>query len=426
MYAQFLAWTYQGRARTGWLDRFDGIVCAIGAGNNSTDEVAFANAVAQWQELNPGLVVDGILGEKTWAQLEPGTRTSEGQQQYRRPPAMIATNLGQCNPPFVECTTESRMRTIARGFTFVVFETLPVLPDMNTHAVRTTNMGLTGPDGNKLVRKIAIFPQKIGEIASDFASELTPAEHAFDVKTNGQKRSPWLSASNRSHGAPKFRGINYLIDLEKVRAKGGVVVTQAELIADLRRYQGQTGRSMERLIATIQGIEGETLIRNGASGRRVSTQHQQYITAAEEAWDKFDSKQITKSELEKTLSELDGKYEKLRGRSMAIRGCGRALAIFGVAMTVADFCKAGNQSIEQGSVKPIAAETIRQVGGWGGSALGGWATALAAAKIGGMGGAAAGVELGPGAVVTGVIGAVVFGVAGYYGADWVADWIHPN
>ena len=48
------------------------------------------------------------------------------------------------------------------------------------------------------------------------------------------------------------------------------------------------------------------------------------------------------------------------------------------------------------------------------------------AIIGGAAGAAVGIETGPGAVVTGFVGAVIFGVAGYLGADWVADFIDKN
>jgi hypothetical protein len=36
------------------------------------------------------------------------------------------------------------------------------------------------------------------------------------------------------------------------------------------------------------------------------------------------------------------------------------------------------------------------------------------------------VETGPGLVVTGLIGGIVLGMAGYFGADWVADHIHAN
>lgn len=47
-------------------------------------------------------------------------------------------------------------------------------------------------------------------------------------------------------------------------------------------------------------------------------------------------------------------------------------------------------------------------------------------KIGGAAGAAVGIETGPGAILTGAVGALIFGTAGYFGADWIADYIDPN
>ncbi|HIE9781355.1 TPA: hypothetical protein ACXRZB_002721 [Klebsiella pneumoniae] len=52
--------------------------------------------------------------------------------------------------------------------------------------------------------------------------------------------------------------------------------------------------------------------------------------------------------------------------------------------------------------------------------------AVAGAKIGTVAGAAVGIETGPGVVLTGLIGGVIFGTAGYFGADWVADHIDEN
>jgi hypothetical protein len=92
--------------------------------------------------------------------------------------------------------------------------------------------------------------------------------------------------------------------------------------------------------------------------------------------------------------------------------------VVGVVMTAKDVYQAGQRSLEQGSAKPLAAEGIRQVGGWGGG--------IAGAKIGFGVGALLGIETGPGAIVTGAIGAVIFGAAGYFGADWIADKISPN
>ena len=81
-------------------------------------------------------------------------------------------------------------------------------------------------------------------------------------------------------------------------------------------------------------------------------------------------------------------------------------------------CRAANRSYEEKSIKPIAAETVRQVGGWGGAAAG--------AKLGAMAGAALGIETGPGAIITGAVGALIGGGLGYFGADWAADQISPN
>jgi hypothetical protein len=51
---------------------------------------------------------------------------------------------------------------------------------------------------------------------------------------------------------------------------------------------------------------------------------------------------------------------------------------------------------------------------------------MAGFKIGAATGALLGVETGPGAIVSGLIGGIVFGGAGYFGADWVADYIDEN
>jgi hypothetical protein len=51
---------------------------------------------------------------------------------------------------------------------------------------------------------------------------------------------------------------------------------------------------------------------------------------------------------------------------------------------------------------------------------------LAGAKIGFVGGALFGIETGPGAIVTGALGSIIFGAAGYFGAELIADQISPN
>ena len=36
--------------------------------------------------------------------------------------------------------------------------------------------------------------------------------------------------------------------------------------------------------------------------------------------------------------------------------------------------------------------------------------------------AALGIETGPGAILAGAAGALIFGTAGYFGANWIAHW----
>ena len=39
---------------------------------------------------------------------------------------------------------------------------------------------------------------------------------------------------------------------------------------------------------------------------------------------------------------------------------------------------------------------------------------------------ALGIEADPEAIITGLVGGIVAGAAGYYGADWIADHIYEN
>jgi hypothetical protein len=97
---------------------------------------------------------------------------------------------------------------------------------------------------------------------------------------------------------------------------------------------------------------------------------------------------------------------------------GRAFLVAGVMMDSYYMAEAIEQSVEEGSLDPVTAQSIRTAGGWGSA----WAGAGAGAALGG----ALGIETGPGAVIFAIGGALVLGTAGYFGADWVADMIHEN
>ena len=146
-------------------------------------------------------------------------------------------------------------------------------------------------------------------------------------------------------------------------------------------------RRTESLIRMIRNIEREVLVKGYIPGKyvkRVNEVHRTFISQAE--------------------------------RSMVNLRIHNNVA--GAVFTVGDMSYATNKSIQEGSVRPIAAESIRQAGGWG---LG-WA----GMKVGCAAGALAGIETGPGAFVTCAIGGAIGGVAGYFGADWVADMIYEN
>lgn len=63
----------------GWAPHFDTIARLLGFTRRSTDEAAFAEAVAAWQA-QQGLGVDGIIGPQTWSRIQSaiGTTPSPG------------------------------------------------------------------------------------------------------------------------------------------------------------------------------------------------------------------------------------------------------------------------------------------------------------------------------------------------------------
>lgn len=288
---------------------------------------------------------------------------------------------------------------LGRGFMFVIFEQLP-------------DVG-----AGKIIRKVALIPRDFSFKPANPFGNLSPAEHALNLNPS---QSQFLSGSSKPFGAPSIQGTGVLLDVAKIEAAGGKVISLAELAADLERFAGQNPAArtqVDRLLWAIKKVEGEVLVTGGAprgSGTKLSTPHTAYVRSAEDLWQAFTSGKLSKAELEQGLANLEKAYSKAK----VVGKVGRVLSVVGIVFTAADLAVATKKSVDQNSFKPIGAEAVRQVGGWGG--------ALAGAKIGALGGAAVGIETGPGAIVTGAIGAIIFGAAGYFGADWVADHISPN
>jgi LysM repeat protein len=288
---------------------------------------------------------------------------------------------------------------LARGFMFVVFEQLPEVG--------------TG----KIIRKVVAIPRDFSLRPANPFGSITPAEHALNLKPS---QSQFLSGSNRSFGAPSIKGQPLLLDIAKIKQAGGQIYEVNQVVRDLEKFavQNPSARAaVERLIWTVQKVEGEVLIKGGTppgSGSAISAPHKAYVKSAEDFWRAFKDKQITKAQLEQELLNLEKAYSKAK----IVGRVGRVLMVVGIVVTAVDLAEAGQKSIDQNSFKPIGAEVVRQVGGWTG--------AFAGAKIGFAGGAVIGIETGPGAIVTGAVGAIIFGAAGYFGADWVADQISEN
>lgn len=287
---------------------------------------------------------------------------------------------------------------LARGFLFVVFDQLPEV------------------GSQRIIRKVASVPRDFSLHPALPSGRLTPAEHTLNLNPS---ESPFLSASNKPFAAPSIEGKPLLIDVAKAKAAGAQIYSVQEVVADLRRFAAENPGArtqVEKLIWAVQ-IEGEVLVKGGAPAEavgKVSAPHDAYIRTAEDVWAEFKESKINKGQLDSELATLEKAYAKAK----IVGRVGRVLMVVGVIFTVKDVAGATQRSVQQQSFKPVGAEAIRQIGGWGGAIVGG--------KFGFGVGALFGIETGPGAIVTGAIGAVIFGALGYFGADLIADQVSRN
>ena len=102
---------------------------------------------------------------------------------------------------------------------------------------------------------------------------------------------------------------------------------------------------------------------------------------------------------------------------------GRVFLVVGVFVDSYTLTSSVIESVERGTPRPAIAQAVRTVGGWGGA----WAGAKLLCGGTAAGGALVGVsETGIGAVLLCLGGGLVGGIAGYFGADWIADMIEPD
>lgn len=228
--------------------------------------------------------------------------------------------------------------------------------------------------GNPELVKQIIRPDKYGFKPRDPTSSVSIGRHVL-----GRTDSRYISASTLSSGSPRFDGKPYYINTKRLYSSGAVIHDAEAISKDLDRILSKTKDPKFRQY--IEDIRHKLLV-------------------------------VDKEVL------IEGKVPagaiKSGGCKALTHGIQFVTAV-GVIWSVYDLSVATNQSIEQGSIKPLAAESVRQTGGWGG--------AIAGAEIGTSLGAMVGISTGPGAVLVAAAGGLIFGMAGYFGANWVADYI---
>lgn len=265
----------------------------------------------------------------------------------------------------------------ARAFLFVLADEFDPLSRKVVRRV-IVNPQVAGRWAAQLGKPVPFVPhpESFGFVPTDMSSLVTPGRHA-----QGLKPSSFTSTSAHFFGAPRFSGSPFWIDVRKARAAGATIHGTDEILRDLDKIITRTknvdkvGRLLH--VRRLVTADAEVLIRGP-------------IPAA----------------------AVKGTQAILLTRTV------QGAQIVGFVMTAVDLGSAATASLRTGSVKPLTAESIRQVGGW--------AAAWAGVKLGAAAGAAIGIETGPGAVVSAVAGSIAGGIAGYCGFDWVADFIHEN
>ena len=318
-------------------------------------ELAQLNGLSRPDQLLVGQQLEIPAGQSGRGAAASGTQNAGAQNAGARQPAQVPANY----------------------YLFVLADEANPLRGKVIRRV-LVNPKLTAAAATRLGRPLTPFPhpERFGFTPSAPGSILPAGRHA-----TGMKPSPYLSASRlQPLGARRFTGSPFWIDEAKARAAGATFHEVDDIVADLERIRAKSvGASNAKLAELIGKVRAdrEVLIRG-------------------------------------TVPAAAVKGPLAMGATRALQG----VQIVGFAMTAVDMTHAAERSYDRHSVKPLAAETIRQAGGW--------AAAWAGIKLGAAGGALVGIESGPGAVATGAVGGILGGIAGYYGFDWIADHIDRN
>ncbi len=258
----------------------------------------------------------------------------------------------------------------ARAFFFVIADEMNPLARKAVRKVLMPPKGVTDP---ALLEQL-MHPERHGFTARSPNSTVSMGRHV-----GGRVDSKFISASEQPMGSPRFEGKKFWIDVAKAEKAGVKVHETATIIADLDRVIAKTKNPVQK--------------------------------------DKFlKIRELSANVDREILFEAHVPPSAVKGAaSMALTRGAQVVSGVGIALTAYDLEQAGERSVHQGSIKPLAAESVRQAGGWAG--------AWAGAELCGAAGVAVGIETGPGAVVTGLVGGLIGGIAGFMGADWIGHQI---
>lgn len=218
-----------------------------------------------------------------------------------------------------------------------------------------------------------MIPERLG-----FQSRAPKSNVSIAWHVRGQTNSRFVSFSNSfPEGPGRLHGRVTYVDIDKAIRAGAIPVSPEDIQADLDRHLKKYPHAAEAI-------------------------HQA------KAWATIDREILLEGRPVPASAVFNP--QSLRFVRNAVR-VGRVIQVVGVFFTAYDLKIAASESARLHSIKPISQEILRQAGGWAG--------AVAGAKLGASVGAAYGITTGPGLVVTGLVGGVIFGTMGYFGAN---DW----
>ena len=346
-------------------------------------------------------IAERMLGDGSrWPEVEQANRLPDPglllfDQQLRSPggsghiPTLTVTASAPGNGPrsphinsgaHRDTHTRGRQPALvpAHVYSFVLADEINPLNGKIIRRVITSDK-LAAEVAKRIGRPVPVFPnpERLGFSASNPGSPLSPGRHA-----QGMKPSPYQSGSRTQPlGARRFTGRPFWIDEARARAAGVTIHETPEIVADLERILAKTRDAAGR--AKLQGIID--LVRG-------------------------DQEVLLKGAI--PAAAIKGAVAM--GATRILQG----VQIIGFVISAISLEHAAERSFDQHSVRPLAAETVRQAGGW--------TAAWAGMRLGALGGAAIGIESGPGAVVTAALGGIAGGLAGYFGFGWIADHIEAH